>query len=298
MSVGLPLGLGEDAGRAARLMLRSNLGTLSDLVDALDAVDGGASVGFDADRVSAERLVPMHGAKQLSALQAGPTACDLLLAAAGSAGGGGRGSVTLAAVDCPTVVLHEVIDVSRNVDAALLVAWFDRRRALYRNPLPGRRCKSRERARLPASPVPDRRRCRSVSWKRFFDQGADGCGDGRRRWSGNRGGGMAPSVRLCRAPSRRRQRTLPSGRRRGGGGRQRLIVRCVTVPPGPRRLRRRPGAGTISCCRVTGLNGIIAKKRAQPGGRTISCRGGRPVAGKPCPRHVAGKGHDSAGPPP
>ena len=89
MSVGLPLGLGEDAGRAARLMLRSNLGTLSDLVDALDAVDGGASVGFDADRVSAGRLVPMHGAKQLSALQAGPTACDLLLAAAGSAGGGG-----------------------------------------------------------------------------------------------------------------------------------------------------------------------------------------------------------------
>ena len=123
MGVGLPPGLGEDAGRAATLMLRSGLGTLSDLADALDAVDGGASVGFDADRVSAGRLVPMHGAKQLSALRAGPTACDLLLVAAGSAGGGGRGSVTLAAVDCPTVVLHEVIDVSRNVDAALLVAW-------------------------------------------------------------------------------------------------------------------------------------------------------------------------------
>lgn len=145
MSVGLPPGLGEDAGRAARLMLRSDLGTLSDLVDALDAVDGGASVGLDTDGMSAGRLVPMDGAKQLSALQAGPTACDLLLAAAGSAGGDrrgvvalaavdtarprdvrGRGSgnvVTLAAVDCPTVVLHEVIDVSRNVDAAFLVAW-------------------------------------------------------------------------------------------------------------------------------------------------------------------------------
>ena len=149
MGVGLPLGLGEDAGRAARLMLRSDLGTLSDLVDALDAVDGGASVGFDADRVSAGRLVPVNDAKQLSALQAGPTACDLLLVAAGAAGAGagrrrrdtatsatvdtarppdvrgpGSGSVvTLAAVDCPTVVLHEVIDVSRNVDAAFLVAW-------------------------------------------------------------------------------------------------------------------------------------------------------------------------------
>lgn len=145
MAVGLPLGLGEDAGRAARLMLRSDLGTLSDLVDALDAVDGGASVGFDADRVSAGRLVPVDGAKRLSALRAGPTACDLLRVAAGPAGGDGRDAVTsavvdtarprdvrgpgpgnvvtLAAVDCPTVVLHEVIDVSRHVDAAFLVGW-------------------------------------------------------------------------------------------------------------------------------------------------------------------------------
>ena len=124
MAVGLPLGLGEDAGRAARLMLRSDLGTLSDLVDALDAVDGGASVGFDADRVSAGRLVPVDDAKRLSALRAGPTACDLLLAAARSAGGdGGQGAVTLAAVDCPTVILHEVLDVSRHVDAAFLVGW-------------------------------------------------------------------------------------------------------------------------------------------------------------------------------
>ena len=145
MAVGLPLGLGEDAGRAARLMLRSDLGTLSDLVDALDAVDGGASVGFDADRVSAGRLVPVDGAKRLSALRAGPTACDLLRVAAGPAGGDGRDAVTpavvdtarprdvrdpgsgnvvtLAAVDCPAVVLHEVIDVSRHVDAAFLVRW-------------------------------------------------------------------------------------------------------------------------------------------------------------------------------
>ena len=147
MSVGLPPGLGEDAGRAARLMLRSGLGTLSELVDALDAVDGGASVGFDADRVSAGRLVPVDGAKRLSALQAGPTACDLLLAAAAGGGAGrhrrdaitqaaadtvrprdvrgpGSGSVvTLAAVDCPTVVLHEVIDVSRGAGVAFPVAW-------------------------------------------------------------------------------------------------------------------------------------------------------------------------------
>ena len=200
MAVGLPPGLGEDAGRAARLMLRTGLGALSDLVDALDAVDDGASVGFDADRVSAGMLVPANGARQLSALRAGPTACDLLLAAAGPAGGDGRdtgapagrsgdgdrippvgggagstvtpaaavdtarrrgvrGSATLdrgmsgedvahtarrrdirgpgsrnvvalAAVDYPTVVLHQVLDVSRSIGAPLLVTW----------PAPGTAC--------------------------------------------------------------------------------------------------------------------------------------------------------------
>ena len=139
MSVGLPPGLGDDAGRAATLMLRSGLGALSDLAGALDAVDGGVSAGFDMD------LVPANCAMQLSALRAGPTACDLLLVAAGSAGGDGRDTVTsaavdtarwrgircpgsrnivtLATVDYPTVVLHQVLDVSRSIDTPLLVAW-------------------------------------------------------------------------------------------------------------------------------------------------------------------------------
>ena len=161
MGVGLPPGLGEDAGRAAALMLRSGLGALSDLAGALDAVDGGASAGFDTDRVAARRLVPANGAAQLSALRAGPTACDLLLAAAGPAGGDGRDAaasasvgttrprgirgpgpgnvVTLAAVDYPTVVLHHVLDVSRSIDTPLLVAWFP----------PGAMCPVRTRASRP-----------------------------------------------------------------------------------------------------------------------------------------------------
>ena len=215
MAVGLPPGLGEDAGRAARLMLRTGLGALSDLVDALDAVDGGASVGFDADRAPAGMLVPANGARQLSALRAGPTACDLLLVAAGPASGDGRdagtpvpagrrgdgdrvppvgggagstgstvtsaavdaarrrgvrGSATLdqgmsgedvahtarrrdirgpgsrnvvalAAVDYPTVVLHQVLDVSRSIGAPLLVAW----------PVPGTACPVGTRASRPQS---------------------------------------------------------------------------------------------------------------------------------------------------
>lgn len=163
MGVGLPPGLGEDAGRAAALMLRSGLGALSDLAGALDAVDGGASAGFDTDRVAARRLVPANGAAQLSALRAGPTACDLLLAAAGPAGGDGRDAaalaavettrprgirspgpgnvVTLAAVDYPTVVLHHVLDVSRSIDTPLLVAWFP----------PGAACPVRTRGYRPQS---------------------------------------------------------------------------------------------------------------------------------------------------
>ena len=161
MGVGLPPGLGEDAGRAAALMLRSGFGALSDLAGALDAVDGGASAGIDTDRVAARRLVPANGAAQLSALRAGPTACDLLLAAAGPAGGDGRDAaasaatgtarprgirgpgpgnvVTLAAVDYPTVVLHHVLDVSRSIDTPLLVAWFP----------PGAACPVRTRASRP-----------------------------------------------------------------------------------------------------------------------------------------------------
>ena len=163
MGVGLPPGLGEDAGRAAALMLRSGFGALSDLAGALDAVDGGASAGLDTDRVAARRLVPANGAAQLSALRAGPTACDLLLAAAGPAGGDGRDAaasaavgtarprgirgpgpgnvVTLAAVDHPMVVLHYVLDVSRSIDTPLLVAWFP----------PGAACPVRTRASRPRS---------------------------------------------------------------------------------------------------------------------------------------------------
>ena len=212
MGVGLAPGLGEDAGRAAKLMLRSSLGTLADLADALDAVDGGTSVGFDlglvadgvlavrggsaggrgepddegsggasagsggasagaggasagAGRTSAEsgedrdlapgddsadeRADPRRKgggldsadpaarrdtmddrrdeghsgrALQLSALRAGPTACDLLVAAARGAPGSPR-AVTLVAVDHPTVVLHQILDASHDIDTAVLVEW-------------------------------------------------------------------------------------------------------------------------------------------------------------------------------
>ena len=121
MAVGLPLGLGEDAGRAAKLMLRSGLGSLADLVDALDAVDGGRSAGCAPEPALAGRFVPANGADRLSALRAGPPACDRLAATTGAAAG--ADAVTLAAVDCPALVLHEVIELSHTLDVTLSVAW-------------------------------------------------------------------------------------------------------------------------------------------------------------------------------
>ena len=157
MGVRLAPGLGEDAGRAAGLMLRSGLGCFADLVGALDAVDSGASAGFDAGRIADGVLaVAGHpaggrpdaaagtsgrdgmemqgrgaprrsgartgGMARLSALVAGPTACDLLAAAARGAAGSPR-TVTLMSVDYPGVVLHLVLDASRAMKAAVRVAW-------------------------------------------------------------------------------------------------------------------------------------------------------------------------------
>ena len=65
---------------------------------------------------------PIVGTRRLSALVAGPTACDLLVAAARGAADGPR-ALRLVSVDFPTVVLHQVLDVSRTVDAPVRVAW-------------------------------------------------------------------------------------------------------------------------------------------------------------------------------
>ena len=121
VAVGLPLGLGEDAGRAARNMMASGVGTFAAFVDALDAVDEGRSTGFDADRAIAGNFAPKPASLLLSAMRAGPSACDLIASAASAEIGLGR--ITLFGVDVPIVILFEALVASADMDQGQCVTW-------------------------------------------------------------------------------------------------------------------------------------------------------------------------------
>ena len=84
---------------------------------ALEAVDTGRSVGADAVRARAGHLAPDDDASPLSALLAGPTACDGLLSAADAT------AVTLSAVDHPAVVLFEALEACDGLAGELRVDW-------------------------------------------------------------------------------------------------------------------------------------------------------------------------------
>ena len=121
VAIGLPLGLGEDAGRAARCMMVSGVGSFAAFVDALDAVDKGQSTGFEADRAITGDFGPMPAGRLLSALHAGPSACDLLATATRTDLGYSR--ITLTDVDVPIVILFEVLVALDNMDKGQCVAW-------------------------------------------------------------------------------------------------------------------------------------------------------------------------------
>ncbi len=121
VAVGLPLGLGEDAGRAARRMMACGVGSLAAFVDSLDAVDKGRSTGFDADRAIAGDFGPNSAGRLLSAIRAGPSACDLVASAASTNIGFGR--IALTDVDVPIVILFEALVASADMDQGQCVAW-------------------------------------------------------------------------------------------------------------------------------------------------------------------------------
>ena len=121
VAVGLPLGLGEDAGRAARHMMASGIGSFAVFVDALDAVNGGRSTGFDADRAIAGDFGPRSAGLRLSALRAGPSACDLIASAARTETRFGR--ILLTDVDVPIVIVFEALVASRDLDQGIYFAW-------------------------------------------------------------------------------------------------------------------------------------------------------------------------------
>jgi len=118
---GLSLGLGEDAGLAAKWAAINNIVTLTAFADALDAVDRGRSGRFDADLAIAGAFAASGEGLSLSALCAGPSACDLLEAAALS--GDGAGAVTLTGVDFPAVILCNALAASERMKSGIRVAW-------------------------------------------------------------------------------------------------------------------------------------------------------------------------------
>ncbi len=119
VGVGLPLGLAEDAGRAAAWAALVGVGDPAVFAAALEDLDTGRSVGADADQARAGHLAPGAATGPLSALLAGPTACDALLSAADAT------VVTLSAVDHPAVVLFEVLEARDGLAGELRVGWHD-----------------------------------------------------------------------------------------------------------------------------------------------------------------------------
>ena len=121
VAIGLPLGLSEDAGRASRCMMACGVGSLATFIDALDTVDKGRSTGFEAARAIAGIFEPKPAGRLLSALYAGPSACDLLASAMKTDLGYGR--ITLTDVDVPIVILFAALVALDNMDKGQCVAW-------------------------------------------------------------------------------------------------------------------------------------------------------------------------------
>ncbi len=98
--LGLPLGTGEEAGRAARQAALDGWNALPAFVSALETLAGGVSGAFDQATAAEGLFRSADSSVALSALLAAPPACDLLLAS--------DAPITLERLDCPGVVLAQV----------------------------------------------------------------------------------------------------------------------------------------------------------------------------------------------
>ncbi len=123
LGAGLPLGLGEEAGRAARDLAGQGVDGLAAFADALDALDSGRSTGFQIDPAMEGAFLPAEEGLSLSALRAGPSACDLLVAGARS--GKSHAAIALTAVDAPMVILSQALVASSEIETAIVVRWRD-----------------------------------------------------------------------------------------------------------------------------------------------------------------------------
>ena len=123
-AVDLPLGFGEDAGRAARSMAGSGIGSLAAFVDALDALDNGRSTGFNEKIAVTGKFTPKSAGQYLSALHAGPSACDLLISA--TSNNPEYREITLNDVDIPLVILFVCLVASTDMNMGLRLTWSEK----------------------------------------------------------------------------------------------------------------------------------------------------------------------------
>ncbi|MBM10290.1 MAG: hypothetical protein CMF69_12130 [Magnetovibrio sp.] len=117
----LPVSFGEDAGRAARCMAESGIGSLVAFVEALDALNNGQSTGFNTQCAAMGKFIPKLDARHLSALYAGPSACDLLVSTHDV--GPEYAAITLENVDKPLIILFESLVTSIDRTFGLHLSW-------------------------------------------------------------------------------------------------------------------------------------------------------------------------------
>lgn len=128
MGVGLPLGLGEEAGLAARHMITVGIGTIDGFEYALQAVKQKLSVGFNIDNSCTLHFTSKIDGLLLSSIIAGPSACDL--ASSITTTNKEPAKVTLSRVDVPSVILFVALVTTVDKPRGLRVSWNTRNEKL------------------------------------------------------------------------------------------------------------------------------------------------------------------------
>jgi len=121
MGVGLPVGLGDEAGLAARHMMGAGLGIGTLFENALQAVDQNRSVGFKIDNSCPVRFTPDINGLLLSSIISGPSAFDL--ASLITIEKGEPATVTLSRVDVPGIILFEALANTLDAPLGHCVSW-------------------------------------------------------------------------------------------------------------------------------------------------------------------------------
>lgn len=119
--IGLPLGLGEDAGRIARHLAVSGLDAAGAMADGLEGLESGKAHPFNPEKALGGTFLSAKPEGLLSALWVAPVLCDWILAQAVL---DNQPSLTkLPNVDVPAVVLFACSEISARMETGIRVNW-------------------------------------------------------------------------------------------------------------------------------------------------------------------------------